>query len=68
MTEAVLVWNGLVSASPVLRAEELRTVNAVDVESEHEVPNTFARDPWNGSHLDVDSIDASAGRLDRRPP
>ena len=130
MTEAVLVWNGLVSESPALRdaelrlasaamaarrrmfhvvltrsgpeydlskpleeqsrwrehadfmdglvdegfivlggplADEFRNVHVVDAESEQEVRDTFARDPWSGSHLDVDSVDAWTIRLDGRP-
>jgi hypothetical protein len=126
VTEAVLVWNGLVSESPALGAAELRlasttmaartrmfhvvltrsgpeydlskpleeqsrwrehadfmdglvdegfivlggpladefrNVHVVDAETEQEVRDTFARDPWNGSHLEVDSVDAWTIRL-----
>ena len=129
MTEAVVVWNGLVSESPALRAAELRlasavlaarkqmfhvvlarsgpeydlskpleeqsrwrdhadfmdglvdegfivlggpladeyrNVHVVDAESEQEVRDTFARDPWSGSHLEVDSVDAWTIRLGGR--
>ena len=75
MTEAVLVWNGLVSrvdeclivpSGPL--ADENCDTHVVDAESEQEVRNTYARDPWSGSRIEVDSIDAWTTRLDRRPP
>jgi uncharacterized protein YciI len=46
--------------------DEVRTVHAVDAESEDDVRQTFARDPWSGTHLLVDSIDAWTIRLDGR--
>jgi uncharacterized protein YciI len=46
--------------------DEVRTVHAVDTESEDAVRQTFARDPWSGTHLLVDSIDEWTIRLDGR--
>jgi uncharacterized protein YciI len=46
--------------------DEVRTVHAVDAESEDDVRQTFARDPWSGTHLLVDSIDEWTIRLDGR--
>jgi hypothetical protein len=43
-------------------------VHVVDAESEQVVRDTFPHDPWSGSHLEVDSIDAWTIRLDRRRP
>jgi uncharacterized protein YciI len=48
-------------------ADEYRNVHVVDAESEQEVRDTFARDPWSGSHLEVHSVDAWTIRLDGRP-
>jgi hypothetical protein len=48
-------------------ADEYRNVHVVDAESEQEVRDTFARDPWSGSHLEVDSVEAWTIRLDGRP-
>jgi uncharacterized protein YciI len=48
-------------------ADEYRNVHVVDAESEQEVRDTFARDPWSGSHLEVDAVDPWTIRLDGRP-
>jgi uncharacterized protein YciI len=47
-------------------ADEVRTAHAVEAESEAEVRATLARDPWSGTHLEVDSIDPWTIRLDGR--
>jgi uncharacterized protein YciI len=46
--------------------DEVRTVHAVDAESEDAVRETFGRDPWSRTHLLVDSIDEWTIRLDGR--
>jgi hypothetical protein len=48
-------------------ADEVRTAHAVEADSEDAVRERFARDPWSGSHLVVDSIDPWTIRLDGRP-
>ena len=68
MTEAVLVWNGLVSRVdeglivPSGPLADENCVHVVDAESEG-VRNTFARDPWSGSH--IEGSDNETGRRDR---
>jgi hypothetical protein len=47
-------------------ADERRVVLAVDAGSEDVVRSTLARDPWHGSHLVVESVDAWTIRLDGR--
>jgi hypothetical protein len=49
-------------------ADERRVVLAVAAESEAEVRQTLARDPWSETHLIVGSIDQWAIRLDGREP
>jgi uncharacterized protein YciI len=46
--------------------DEHRVVHVVEAESEDAVRATFARDPWSGTHLVVDSIDPWTLRLDAR--
>jgi uncharacterized protein YciI len=46
--------------------DEYHTVHAVEAESDAAVRAAFAADPWSGSHLRVDSIDAWTIRLDGR--
>jgi hypothetical protein len=41
-------------------------VLAVEADSEASVRSTLARDPWSGTHLVVDSVDAWTIRLDGR--
>jgi len=60
-----LVDNGFVVLGGPL-ADEHRVVLAVEADSEEQVRNTLARDPWDGSHLVVDSVDAWTIRLDGR--
>jgi hypothetical protein len=47
-------------------ADEVRTVHAVEAESEDAVRATLARDPWSETHLRVDTIDPWTIRLDGR--
>jgi len=47
-------------------ADEVRVVLAVEAESEEAVRATLARDPWHGTHLVEESIDAWTIRLDGR--
>ena len=46
--------------------DEHRVVHVVEAESEDEIRQTLARDPWSGSHLVVDAIDPWTIRLDGR--
>lgn len=60
-----LVESGfLVLGGPL--ADEIRTAHAVEAESEDAIRATFARDPWSGTHLVVQSIDRWTIRLDAR--
>lgn len=47
-------------------ADEHRVVLAVSSESEAAVRATLARDPWDQTHLVIDSVDAWTIRLDGR--
>lgn len=47
-------------------ADEQRVVLAVEAESEDIVRETLARDPWDGTHLVIESIDRWTIRLDSR--
>jgi hypothetical protein len=47
-------------------AGDERVVLAVEAPSEEAVRETLAADPWDGSHLVIDSIDAWTIRLDSR--
>jgi hypothetical protein len=47
-------------------ADEHRVVLAVEAESEEDVRATLGRDPWSGTHLVIDSVDAWTIRLDGR--
>jgi hypothetical protein len=44
-------------------ADEVRTAHAVRAGSEDEVRSRFARDPWSGSHLVIESIEPWTIRL-----
>jgi hypothetical protein len=61
-----LVDDGFIVLGGVL-ADEVRTAHAVEAGSEEEIRERLAQDPWSGSHLVVDSIDAWTIRLDGRP-
>ena len=60
-----LVDNGFVLLGGPL-ADEHRVVLAIEADSEEQVRDALARDPWDGSHLVVDSVDAWTIRLDGR--
>jgi hypothetical protein len=47
-------------------SDEHRVVHVVEAESEEVVRETFARDPWSGTHLRIGSIDPWTIRLDGR--
>jgi hypothetical protein len=59
-----LVDDGFILLGGVL-GDEVRTAHAVEAGSEDELRETLARDPWSGTHLVVDSIDAWTIRLQR---
>jgi uncharacterized protein YciI len=46
--------------------DEHRVVHVVEAESEDAVRSTVARDPWSGTHLQIDTIDPWTIRLDGR--
>jgi hypothetical protein len=46
--------------------DEFRVVHAVEAESEYVVRATLALDPWQPSHLVIESIDPWTVRLDGR--
>jgi uncharacterized protein YciI len=48
-------------------ADEHRVVYAVEAQSEEAVRATLARDPWDRTHLRVDTIERWSIRLDGRP-
>jgi uncharacterized protein YciI len=68
--EHAAFMDGLVDAGFVVLggplADEERVVLAVEADSEDDVRATLARDPWSGSHLLVDTVDAWTLRLDAR--
>jgi hypothetical protein len=45
---------------------ERRVAHAVQADSEDAVRETFARDPWSGSHLLIDAVEPWTIRLDGR--
>jgi uncharacterized protein YciI len=47
-------------------SDEHRVVLAVEADSQDEVRATLERDPWNGTHLQPDTIDLWTVRLDGR--
>ena len=49
-------------------ADEERVALAVEAESEAAVRATLAADPWIGTHLLIDTVDAWTIRLDGRRP
>ena len=59
-----LVDDGFIVLGGVL-GDEVRTAHAVEAASEDQIRERLARDPWSGSHLVVDSIDAWTIRLQR---
>ena len=68
--EHAAFMDGLVDAGVVVLggplADERRVVLVVEVPSEEDVRTVLGRDPWAGSHLVVESVDAWTIRLDGR--
>jgi uncharacterized protein YciI len=60
-----LVTSGFVVLGGPL-ADEERVVLAIEAASADDVRSTLDRDPWAGSHLVIESIDAWTIRLDGR--
>ena len=60
-----LVESGFVVLGGPL-ADERRIVLAVEADSEDAVRVTLARDPWDQTHLTIDSVDGWTIRLDGR--
>lgn len=60
-----LVTSGFVVLGGPL-ADEHRVVLVVEAELEDAVRETLARDPWDGTHLVIDSVDGWTIRLDGR--
>ena len=69
-TEHAAFMDGLVDSGFVVLggplADEHRVVLVISAESEDAVRATLARDPWDQTHLVVDSIDGWTIRLDGR--
>jgi uncharacterized protein YciI len=61
--EALVDDGFLILGGPI---PNLRTVHAVEAESEQAVRERMARDPWSGSHLVIESVDPWTIRLDSR--
>jgi hypothetical protein len=60
----VLVDEGIiVLGGPI---DDVRVVLAVEADSEESVRAILSRDPWNGSHLRIDTIEPWTIRLDGR--
>ena len=64
--DALLGAGFIVVGGPL--ADELRVVHVVEAESEENVRDTVALDPWSGSHLVVAAVDGMTNRLDARAP
>jgi hypothetical protein len=60
-----LVDDGLIVLGGPL-GDEHRVVHAVEAESEEAIRSAFARDPWSGSHVVIDAIEAWTVLLDGR--
>jgi uncharacterized protein YciI len=62
-----LVEDGFVILGGPLSDED-RVVHAIDADSVATVRERLAQDPWSGTHLEVDAIEAWTIRLDGRGP
>ena len=65
--EHAVFMDGLVEEGFILLGGPIpgrRVVHVVHAASEEDVRATFARDPWSGTHLVVESIDPWTIRLD----
>ena len=60
-----LVEEGFIVLGGPLR-DEFRVAHAVEAESEAAVRETFGRDPWSGTHLEVARVEPWTIRLDAR--
>ena len=49
-------------------SDEVRVVYVAEADSEDALRAELARDPWDGTHLEVDTIDPWTVRLDSRTP
>lgn len=62
--------DGLVDAGFIVLGgplgDERRVIHAVEAESEEAIRAMLARDPWQGTHLEVDSVERWTIRLDGR--
>jgi uncharacterized protein YciI len=47
--------------------DEYRVVHAVEAESADDVRATFARDPWSGTHVEVEAVEPWTIVLHSRP-
>jgi uncharacterized protein YciI len=70
--EHAAFMDGLVDAGFLVLGGPLedgfRVVYVAEAASADDVRETLARDPWSGTHLVVDSVDAWTLRLDARRP
>ena len=68
--EHAAFMDGLVDAGFIVLGgplfDEHRVVHAVEAQSEDAIRSTLAGDPWRGTHLEVDAIEAWTIRLDGR--
>ena len=68
--EHAAFMDGLVDAGVVVLggplADERRVILVVEAPSEADVRTVLGRDPWTGSHLVIESVDAWTIRLDGR--
>jgi hypothetical protein len=62
--DGLVVAGFIVLGGPL--ADEQRVVFAVEADSQDSVRDTFALDPWSGTHLEDDTIDGWTVRLDER--
>ena len=68
--EHAAFMNGLVDDGFIVLGgpldDEVRVVHAVEADSADEIRSTLARDPWSGSHLEIEAIEPWTIRLDGR--
>jgi hypothetical protein len=69
-TEHAAFMDGLVDAGFIVLGgplgDERRVVHAVEAKSEDAIRETLRRDPWNETHLQVESVESWTIRLDGR--
>jgi hypothetical protein len=70
--EHAAFMDGLVNSGFVVLggplADEHRVVLAIEAGSQDDVMSTLARDPWDRTHLVIDTVDRWTIRLDGRRP